>query len=58
MLLFNYLYNKLNILGTKEELDINHGFISRLKHRIYRWYVDSDFYFLNLCFIEDLLENI
>ena len=31
---YNYLYNNLRNIGTKEELDINQGFISRLKHRI------------------------
>ena len=40
---YNYLYNNLRTLGQKEELNINQGFISRLKHRIYSWYVDSDF---------------
>ena len=29
------LYNNLKTLGEKEELNINQGFISRLKHRIY-----------------------
>ena len=32
---YNYLYNNLKTLGEKEELNINQGFISRLKHRIY-----------------------
>ena len=40
---YNYLYNNLRDIGTKEELNINQGFISRLKHRIYSWYVNSDF---------------
>ena len=40
---YNYLFNKLKILGTKEELEIKQGFISRLKHRIYSLYIDSDF---------------
>ena len=31
----NYLYNKLKLLGAKEGLNINQGFIPRLKHRIY-----------------------
>ena len=30
----------------KKKLNINQGFISRLKHRIYNWYVDSDFILL------------
>ena len=42
----NYIYNKLKIIGNKEGLDINQGFINRLKHRIYSWYVDSDFLLL------------
>ena len=47
---YNYLYNNLRTLGQKEELNINQGFISRLKHRIYSWYVDSDYIvYLNLC---------
>ena len=37
---YNYLYNKLKLLGNKEGLDINQGFIQRLKHRIYSWYVN------------------
>ena len=40
---YNYIYNKLRIIGKKEGLDINQGFINKLKHRIYSWYVDSDF---------------
>ena len=32
---YNYLYNKLKLLGAKEGLNINQGFIPRLKHRIY-----------------------
>ena len=43
---YNYLYNKLKLLGNKEGLDINQGFIQRLKHRIYSWYVNSDFILL------------
>ena len=39
----NYLYNKLKDIGLEENIDINEGFISRLKNRIYSWYVDSDF---------------
>jgi len=27
----NYIYNKLKIIGNKEGLDINQGFINRLK---------------------------
>ena len=54
----NYVYNKLKIIGNKEGLVINQGFINRLKHRIYSWYVNSDFYYLNSYVIEDLLEKI
>ena len=43
---YNYLYNNLRDIGTKEELNINQGFILRLKHRIYSWYVNSDFILL------------
>ena len=43
---YNYIYNKLKSIGNKEGLDINQGFINRLKHRIYSWYVDSDFLLL------------
>ena len=32
---YNYLYNNLKTLGKNEELNINQGFISKLKHRIY-----------------------
>ena len=32
---YNYLYNNLKNIDIKEELDINQGFISRLKHKIY-----------------------
>ena len=45
---YNYLYTNLKTLGEKEKLNINQGFISRLKHRIYSWYVDSDFILLKL----------
>ena len=38
----NYLCNKLKIIGEEEGYKINEGFILRLKHRIYSWYVDSD----------------
>ena len=58
----NYVYNKLKIIGNKEGLDINQGFINRLKHRIYSWYVDSDFLLLKfMChrgsFREDIYEK-
>ena len=58
----NYVYNKLRIIGNKEGLDINQGFINRLKHRIYSWYVDSDFLLLKfMChrgsFREDIYEK-
>ena len=42
----NYLYNKLKDTGLEENIDINEGFISRLKYRLYSWYVDSDFILL------------
>ena len=59
---YNYLYNKLKIIGRKEELEINQEFISRLKHRIYRWYVNSEFLLLKfMChrgsFREDINEK-
>jgi len=38
------------MIGKKEELDTNQGFISRLKHRIYSWHVDSDFIFIKFMF--------
>ena len=43
-------------------LNINQGFINRLKHRIYSWYVDSDFLLLKfMChrgsFREDICEK-
>ena len=58
----NYIYNKLKTIGNKEGLDINQGFINRLKHRIYSWYVDSDFLLLKfMChrgsFREDIYEK-
>ena len=58
----NYVYNKLKIIGNKEGLDINQGFINRLKHRIYSWYVDSEFLLLKfMChrgsFREDIYEK-
>ena len=58
----NYVYNKLKIIGNKEGLVINQGFINRLKHRIYSWYVDSDFLLLKfMChrgsFREDIYEK-
>ena len=55
---YNYLYNNLKTLGEKEKLNINQGFISRLKYRINSWYLDSDFIFLSLCVTEDHLEKI
>ena len=39
----NYLYNKLKIIDEEEGYKINEGFLSRLKYRIYSWYVDSDY---------------
>jgi hypothetical protein len=59
---YNYLYNNLKTLGEKEELNINQGFIARLKHRVYSWYVDSDFILLKfMChrgtFREDINEK-
>ena len=56
---YNYLYNNLRNLGTKEELNINQGFISRLKHRIYSWYVNSDFKLLKfMCHRGSFREDI
>ena len=56
---YNYLYNKLKLLGIKEGLDINQGFLSRLKHRIYSWYVDSDFILLKfMCHRGSFREDI
>ena len=56
---YNYLYNKLKLLGIKEGLDINQGFLSRLKHRIYSWYVDSDFILLKfMCHRRSFREDI
>ena len=56
-----YLYNKLKIIGNKEGLVINQGFINRLKHRIKSWYVDSDFLLLKfMChwsFREDIYKK-
>ena len=43
---YNYLYSKLKFLGNKEGLSINQGFIPRLKHRTYSWYVNSVFILL------------
>ena len=42
----NYLYNKLKDIGLEENIDINKGFITRLKNKLYSWYVDSDFILL------------
>jgi hypothetical protein len=56
---YNYLYNKLKLLGTKEGLNINQGFIPRLKHRIYSWYVNSDFILLKfMCHRGSFREDI
>ncbi len=58
----NYLYNKLKEIGLEENIDINKGFISRLRNRLYSWYVDSDFILLEfMChrgsFREDINEK-
>ena len=45
-------------LEEKEGYNINDKFRNRLKDRIYIWYVDGDFYYLNLCVTEDVLEKI
>ena len=37
------LFYKLKIIGEEEGYKINEGFLSRLKYRIYSWYVDSDY---------------
>ena len=56
---YNYLYNNLRDIGTKEELKINQGFILRLKHRIYSWYVNSDFILLKfMCHRGSFREDI
>ena len=56
---YNYLYNKLKLLGTKEGLNINQGFIQRLKHIIYSWYVNSDFILLKfMCHRGSFREDI
>ena len=56
---YNYIYNKLKSIGNKEGLDINQGFINRLKHRIYSWYVDSDFLLLKfMCHRGSFREDI
>ena len=31
---YNYIYDKLKIIGNKEGLDINQRFINRLKYKI------------------------
>ena len=54
----NYLYNKLKLLGTKEGLNINQGFIPRLKHRIYSWYVNSDFILLKFMCHRIYIRNV
>ena len=43
---YNYLFHNLKTVINKEDLNINQGFISRLKNTIYNWYVDSDFILL------------
>jgi len=46
-------------LSTKEGLNINQGFIPRLKHRIYSWYVNSDFILLKfMCHSGSFREDI
>ena len=56
---YNYIYNNLKIIGEKEGLDINQGFIKRLKHTIYSWYVDSDFLLLKfMCHRGSFREDI
>jgi hypothetical protein len=56
---YNYLYNNLKTLGKNEELNINQGFIQRLKHRIYSWYVNSDFILLKfMCHRGSFREDI
>ena len=62
---YNYIYNKLKIIDNKEGFDINQGFINRLKHRIYSWYVDSDFLLLkfmwhirNVYFVKKLIMDL
>ena len=49
----NYLYNKLKDISLEENIDINKGFITRLKNRLYSWYVDSDFILLKFMWHRD-----
>ena len=54
------LYNKLKDIGLEENIDINKGFITRLKNRLY--YIVGMLililFFLNLCVTEAHLEKI
>ena len=54
---YNYLYNYLRNIGAKEELNINQGFIAKLKHRIYSWYVNSDFKLLKFMYPNGIFER-
>ena len=55
----NYLYNKLKDIGLEENTDINKGFITRLKNKLYSWYVDSDFILLKfMCHRGSFREDI
>ena len=43
----------------EENIDINKGFITRLKNRLYSWYVDSDFILLKfMCHRGSFREDI
>ena len=58
----NYLYNKLKDIGLEENININEGFLLRLKNILYSWYIDSDFFLLKfMChrgsFREDINEK-
>ena len=55
----NYLYNKLKDIGLEENIDISKGFLTRLKNRLYSWYVDSDFILLKfMCHRGSFREDI
>ena len=55
---YNYLYNKLKLLGTKDGLNINQGFIQRLNIEYIVGMLIQILYFLNLCAIVVHLEMI
>ena len=53
-----FIVKRLKELGEREGYKINDEFTNRLKDRINSWYVDGNFYYLDLCVIEDVLEKI